>query len=287
MSKPIAPVNPCPRPHLPPIKFELQDFLATFPIMDLDEQKDYADRALSAYWAQAANMTKADQEAYIRLLKNGSFVVPKNAIVDPCNHPLYEELSTEPSWPKYVMLKAIYDSEFYDSKNLGQKTMVKLEIELQPVFGSLAIRDLTWIYRHEHLAKRKREEESDADDDDEDIPRRIVKKQSPEHTSAERTTATTTRAQRTQIGTQRVATLNSMISPLSTRSARNITLKKALYDQNTLLKMRCNALESTVADLQRKIEASHLNVIVLLTTILEKVGQSGDGIDEIRRELGF
>ncbi|KAM0451075.1 hypothetical protein ACHAPV_010203 [Trichoderma viride] len=263
MSKPMASVNPCPNPHIPPIRFEFNDILAASLVQDFQEHRIQSERALRAYWAQAANMTKADQKTYIRLLKNGSFVVPKRAIVDPSNHPLYEELATEPSWPKYVMLKAIYGPEICDSKILSQKAMVKLEIELESVFGSLDIKDLTSIYRQAHLVKRKREQDSESDDD-EDIPCRIVKKQSPECPPTEKTTVTTTRAQRSQVG---------------------INMEEALEDQNALLKKRCDALESSVADLQRKIDSSHFNLVVLLTTILEKVGHSAEGIDAMRREF--
>lgn len=230
-------------------------------------------------------MTKADQEAYIRLLKKGSFVVLMDASDDPSNHPLYKELTTDPSWPKYVMLKAIYGSEVYGSAILSQKFMTKLEIDLEPVFGSLDIKDLTSIYRQGHLAKRKREEGSDTEDD-EDIPCRIVKKQSPEFTPAEKTTVTKSQTPRFQYDAQSIATLKSA-SPVSTRTACGITMEEALKNQNALLKRRCDTLETSVAELQRKIDASHLNVIVLLTTILERVGQSGEGIDAIRRELGF
>ncbi|KAM0444352.1 hypothetical protein ACHAO4_010251 [Trichoderma viride] len=282
MSKPMASVNPCPNPHIPPIRFEFNDILAASLVQDFQEHRIQSERALRAYWAQAANMTKADQKTYIRLLKNGSFVVPKRAIVDPSNHPLYEELATEPSWPKYVMLKAIYGPEICDSKILSQKAMVKLEIELESVFGSLDIKDLTSIYRQAHLVKRKREQDSESDDD-EDIPCRIVKKQSPECPPTEKTTVTTTRAQRSQYGAQRAVALKSTTSPLTTRVG--INMEEALEDQNALLKKRCDALESSVADLQRKIDSSHFNLVVLLTTILEKVGHSAEGIDAMRREF--
>lgn len=228
-------------------------------------------------------MTRADQEAYIQLLKNCSFVVPTDAVDDPSEHPLYKDLTTNPSWPKYVMLKAIYGPEI-----LSQKTMSKLEIDLEPVFGSLDIKDLTSTYRQGHRAKRKREEESETGDD-EDIPCRIFKKQSPEFMPAEQTPFTTTQTQRSQSNSQNIATLalTPTTSPLSGRKARGITMGTALSNQNALLTRRCDALEALVADLQRKIDASHLNVIVLLTTILERVGQSHEGIDVIRNELGL
>lgn len=83
-------------------------------------------------------MTKVDQEIYLLLLKKGYFKVAENASDDPSNHPLYKDLETSPSWPKYVMLKAIYDQETFN-----QKLLVKLEIDLEPVFGSLEIKDFT------------------------------------------------------------------------------------------------------------------------------------------------
>lgn len=44
---------------------------------------------------------------------------------------------------------------------------------------------------------------------------------------------------------------------------------------------------TSVINLQRKTDSSHLNLIVLLTTILEEVGQSAKGIDTMRREFKF
>ncbi|EHK50915.1 hypothetical protein TRIATDRAFT_303404 [Trichoderma atroviride IMI 206040] len=269
MSMLMASVNPCPNPHIPPIRFEFCDVLATSSVQDSQEHTIQAERALRAYWAQAANMTKIDQQEYIRLLKKGSFAVPKDAIADPSKHSLYNELSINPSWPKYVMLKAMYDQDTFNQRLLG-----KLEDNLKLVFGSLDIKDLTSIYHHAGLAKRKREQESESDDD-QDIPSRIVKMQPPENSSAEKNTATTTRAQRPQYGTQRV------VAPKS----RGINIEEALKNQNALLKRRCDALESSVADLQRKIDSSHLNLVVLLTTILEKVGQVAEDIDAIRGEF--
>lgn len=217
-------------------------------------------------------MTKTDQQVYIRMLKKGSFAVPKDAIVDPSKHPLHRELSINPSWPKYVMLKAMYGQDTFN-----QRLLAKLENDLKPVFGSLDIKDFTSIYHHAGPAKRKREQgsESDDDQDNQDIPSRIVKKQSPQNSPAEKTTATTTRAQHSQYGAQRV------VAPKS----RGINIEEALKNQNALLKRRCDVLESSVADLQRKIDSSHLNLVVLLTTILEKVGQSAEGIDAMRGEF--
>lgn len=68
----------------------------------------------------------------------------------------------------------------------------------------------------------------------------------------------------------KLATLKSTTSPLTVRNARGTNIEEALRNQNALLKRRCDALESSVADLQRKIDASHLNMIVPLRTILER-----------------
>ncbi|KAK1238131.1 hypothetical protein MKX08_002710 [Trichoderma sp. CBMAI-0020] len=269
MTKPTASANPCPNPHIPPIRFGLGDIPAAFLAHDSQEHTIQSERALWAYWAQAANMTKTDQQTYIRLLKKGSFAVPKDAIADPSKHPLYKELSINPSWPKYVMLKAMYDQETFNQRLLG-----KLENDLKPVFGSLDVKDFTSLYQHAGPAKRKREQGSESDDD-QDIPSRIVKKQSPENSPAEQTTATTTRVQRSQYGAQRVVTLKSC----------GINMEEALKYQNALLNKRCDALESSMVDLQRKIDSSHLNLVVLLTTILEKVGQSAEDINAIRGNL--
>ncbi|PTB40241.1 hypothetical protein M441DRAFT_70068 [Trichoderma asperellum CBS 433.97] len=280
----MASANPCPSPQIPPIRFDLEDLPdPNFRIKDAPEQRCRAERALHAYWAQAANMTKADQEIYIQLLKNCSFVVQVDAIDDPREHPLYKDLATNPSWPKYVMLKAIYGPEI-----LSQKLMVELEIDLEPIFGSLDIKDLTSTYLQGHVAKRKREEESETEDNEE-IPSRIVKKQSPEIMPSEQTPVTTTQTQPSRSSAQNIATptLSPTVSPSSSRAARRITMGEALSNQDALLKRRCDALEASVADLRRKVDASHMNVIVLLTTILERVGRLDEGIDAIRRELGL
>lgn len=226
-------------------------------------------------------MTKVDQEIYLLLLKKGYFKVAENASDDPSNHPLYKDLETSPSWPKYVMLKAIYDQETFN-----QKLLVKLEIDLEPVFGSLEIKDFTLIYNRWHLEKRKREQEAETDDD-EDIPRRLVKRESPKFTPAEKITVTTTHTQSSPLDARNAAdlTLTPTTCPLSTIAARVINIEEALSNQNALLRSRFDALETSVANLQRKIDSSHLNLVVLLTTVLEKVGQSAEGIDAMRREF--
>ncbi|PNP40285.1 hypothetical protein TGAMA5MH_07814 [Trichoderma gamsii] len=225
-------------------------------------------------------MTKVDQEIYLLLLKKGYFKVAENASDDPSNHPLYKDLETSPSWPKYVMLKAIYDQETFN-----QKLLVKLEIDLEPVFGSLEIKDFTSIYNRWHLEKRKREQEAETDDG-EDIPRRVVQRESPKFTPAEKITVTTTHTQSSLLNARNAADLTlTPTCPLSTIAARVINIEEALSIQNALLRSRCDALETSVANLQRKIDSSHLNLVALLTAVLEKVGQSAEGIDAMRREF--
>ncbi|KAL6901138.1 hypothetical protein GGI43DRAFT_383481 [Trichoderma evansii] len=281
MSTLMASANPCPNPHIPPIKFERKDLPGPrFPINgDGDDQILREERAIRAYKAQAANMTEVDQQNYIQLLKNRSFIVPTDAIDDPSQHPLYRDLMAIPSWPKYVMLKSIYAPEI-----LSQKMMTNLEIDLQPVFGSLDMKDLTSTYDQGHLVKRKWEDDSETEDN-KDIPRRIVKKQSPEFKPPEQTPITTTQTQRPRSDAQRIVVAKT--SAVSARRARGISIGAAFSNQNALFKRRCDALEASVADLQRKVDAHHLNLVVLLTTILEKVGQSADDIDVIRSEMGF
>ncbi|KAL7920604.1 hypothetical protein ACQKWADRAFT_328625 [Trichoderma austrokoningii] len=279
MNQQKASVNPCPNPHVPPIKFEYRHLpVVNCFVQDIWGQWHRGDRAIHAYWAQATNMTKADQETYIGLLETNAFIVRRDAAEDPSKHPLYKDLAADPCWPKYVMLKAIYGQD-----TLSQKLLVNLEIDLEPVFGSLVIRDFTSAYNQYHLEKRKRDQESESEDNG-NIPRRIAKKQSPEF---EQTAVTTTPAQRPQDGAWTAAILRWTASALSASTARKLAMEEALRNQNAILKERCDALESSVADLKQKVDASHLNVVVLLTAILEKVGQSGDGIDVLRRGLGF
>ncbi|KAL7895566.1 hypothetical protein HDV63DRAFT_381752 [Trichoderma sp. SZMC 28014] len=145
-----------------------------------------------------------------------------------------------------------------------------------PHIGSLDIKDFTSKDQHAGLAKRKREQESDTDDG-EDIPSRIVKKQSSDNSPADKTAATTTRA----------VAPKQTTSYLTTRRSRGGDFEKALKQQNALLIKRCDALEVVVADLQRKADASHLNLVVLLTTILEKVTQIAEDVDVMKGEWGF
>lgn len=153
----------------------------------------------------------------------------------------------------------------------------KLEDDLKPV----DIKDFISTSRHQHagLAKRKREQDFESDDD-KDIPCRIAKKRSSDNSPA----STTTRVLRSQSGAQRAVAPEQTTSQMTARNSGGTDVGKALKYQNALLIKRCDALEAVVADLQRKADASHLNLVVLLTTILEKVTQAAEDIDVMRGE---
>lgn len=135
-----AHVNPCPTPQIPPARLEYADI----PVSISDEHYTRAQACVRAYWAQATNMTSTDQDEFRMMLKDRAFYVEESAIAAPSNHRICRALKKQPTWARYVFVKALYP----DSKHVDDFAL--------KYFQSNAINDFTQDYRNYRPVDKKR-----------------------------------------------------------------------------------------------------------------------------------
>ncbi|KAL7943639.1 hypothetical protein V8C42DRAFT_346562 [Trichoderma barbatum] len=245
----VAHQNPCPNPHIPPLRLEIEDI----PISKNHPQYSHAVAAITAYWRQATNMALSDQKEYTDLVASLAFTVPKSAEGTPSQHKLYKAIKTRPTWARYVMFHSIYGSV----RSLAEHVRLAHGSDVMGNFFDKYCKHHPWP---EVLKKRRRES--------------IAEGQPPSKKHAEVPASSVS----TTSSSGQLALINTVAE--SKTPARDQPVKST---QQSVVAPQTSASDGNKLALPQRSKT--LSLIRAVKPSLQKAAE-GDKMDEILRELG-